>query len=296
VVGLQYYVNGTAHGQKYAMTTSIDYALAATTQQLQRVSDSPRLDAELLMMVVLDVQRSYLFAHPERELNSQEIARFTALVRRRLDYEPIAYLTGEKEFWSLRLRVTDATLVPRPETELLVEEALVLIPKNVAMKVLDFGTGSGAIAIAIACERPSCIITASDISGPALAIADENAKRHKCRNITLVQGDWLDAVAGKTFDIIVSNPPYVAAGDPAMNLLPLEPRDALVAGNDGLDAIRTIAKKAKNHLCKDGWIFIEHGVDQEKAVADILTAANWQEVRCYRDAAARARVSRAVLR
>jgi release factor glutamine methyltransferase len=296
VVGLQYYANGTAHDQKYATTMSIDTLLATTKLELGGISDSPRLDAELLMMFVLHVPRSYLFAHPERKLSREEITRFASLVKRRLDYEPVAYLTGEKEFWSLPLAVTAATLVPRPETELLVEEALALIPPDTTIDILDLGTGSGAIAIAIACERPQCRVTASDISGPALAVATDNAKRHKCSNITFVQGDWLDAVIGKPFNIIVSNPPYVAAGDPAMNRLPLEPREALVAGNDGLDAIRTIANNASAHLNKDGWILIEHGADQENAVADILTATNWQDVRCIRDAAARPRVSQAVWR
>lgn len=291
MVGLQYYANGTALGQKYAMTTSIDFALTTTTQELRRVSDSPRLDAELLMMFVLDVRRSYLFAHPERELDGEEAARFASLVKRRLDYEPVAYLTGEKEFWSLPLKVTDATLVPRPETELLVEEVLALIPKNAVMEILDLGTGSGAIAIAIACERPQCRITASDISGPALAVAAENAKRLECSNIAFVQGNWLDAVVGKTFDIIVSNPPYVAAGDPAMNLLPREPRDALVSGRDGLDAIRAIAENASAHLTDDGWILMEHGAEQENAVAEILETAAWQKVRCLRDTSGHPRVS-----
>jgi len=181
--------------------------------------------------------------------------------------------------------------VPRPETERLVEEALALIPQDTAVDILDLGTGCGAIAIAIACERPQCQITASDISEPALAIAAENAKRHECRDVTFVQGDWFDAVGGATFDVIVSNPPYVAAADPAMNLLPHEPRNALVAGDDGLDAIRTIADNASAHLNKEGWILIEHGAGQENAVAEILANADWQRIRCSRDTGRRPRVS-----
>jgi len=275
------------------MTKSIELVLTTTTKALQGASDSPRLDAELLLMLVLDVPRAYLFAHPEQELSRQEAAHFALLVNRRLEREPLAYLTGEKEFWSLPLTVTAATLVPRPETERLVEVALALIPDDTAIDILDLGTGSGAIAIAIACERPQCRILASDISKPALAVAAGNAERHGCRNITFVQGSWFDAVLDKTFDIIVSNPPYIAAGDAAMKLLSHEPRSALVAGGDGLDAIRTIAENAATHLEKEGWLLIEHGAAQESAVARILTAANWQSVQCYRDAAARPRVSRA---
>lgn len=292
--GLQYYANGTVYGHKTAITMNIESALATTTRTLQSVSDSPRLDAELLLMSVLDRPRSHLFAHPDKALDAEEAARLSALVERRLNYEPVAYLTGEKEFWSLSLTVSPETLVPRPETELLVEEALALIPQDSSMAILDLGTGSGAIAIAIASERPLCDIVATDLSAPALTIAAANAERHELANITFLQGDWLEAVADQAFDIIVSNPPYVADNDVAMDKLPCEPRSALVAGEDGLDAIRRIAADAGKNLVRGGTILIEHGADQGKAVAQILADEGWQSIQCLTDLSNLPRVTRAM--
>ncbi len=276
------------------MTMNIDSALATATQALRDVSDSPRLDAELLLMSVLGEPRSHLFAHPDRALSADDAVQLTALVKRRLKYEPVAYLTGEKEFWSLSLQVSPETLVPRPETELLVEETLALVPQNSSMAILDLGTGSGAIAIAIASERLLCRIVATDISSPALTVAAANAERHELANIVFLQGDWLEAVADQTFDIVVSNPPYIASNDAAMNKLPHEPRNALVAGEDGLDAIRRIAADASSSLVRGGTMLVEHGADQEKAVTRILANEGWENIQCLLDLSKLPRVTRAV--
>jgi len=270
----------------------IESALAATERELQSVSDSPRLDAELLLMFVLNAPRSLLFTHPDQELSDVQAARFATLVKQRLDHNPIAYLTGEKEFWSLALTVTPDTLVPRPETELLVEEALKRIPENSALDILDLGTGSGAIAIAIASERPNARIVATDISAPALRIATDNARRHSLTNLRFLQGDWLDAVAEQSFDLILSNPPYVAAGDPALDRLAREPRGALVSGSDGLDAIRQIAVGAGDHLADGGWLFVEHGADQKTLVGGTLTNAGWHDIECLTDLGGLPRLTR----
>lgn len=276
------------------MTMNIDSALATATQALRDVSDSPRLDAELLLMSVLGEPRSHLFAHPDRELSADDAIQLTALVKRRLKYEPVAYLTGEKEFWSLSLQVSPETLVPRPETELLVEETLALVPRDSSMAILDLGTGSGAIAIAISSERPLCHIVATDISSSALTVAAANAERHELTNIVFLQGDWLEAVADQTFDIVVSNPPYIASNDAAMNKLPHEPRNALVAGEDGLDAIRRIAADASGSLVRGGTMLVEHGADQEKAVTRILANEGWENIQCLPDLSKLPRVTRAM--
>ena len=273
---------------------NVDKALQQASQMLDVASDSARLDAELLLMFVLSEPRSHLFAHPDRELTPGESDQFMRLTDRRAKHESVAYLTGEKEFWSMQFLVTPDTLVPRPETELLVEEALKRIPMNSNFRVLDLGTGSGAIAIAIASERPVCRVTATDLSPAALAIATENADRHQLKNVTFEQGSWLDAVAGSVFDLIVCNPPYIASGDAAMRTLTHEPRDALVSGIDGLDAIRRIAAAAVGHLETGGALLIEHGADQALAVATILEEQGWRDLRCLPDLSGLPRVTACV--
>ena len=219
----------------------IDAALADATDTLLPASESPRLDAELLLSTALDVPRSYLFAHAEEEMDAAAVDRFHSSVQKRVDGFPLAYITGEKEFWSMTLMVSPATLVPRPETETLVEQALMRIPKDGNFRILDLGTGSGAIALAIARERPLCDVVATDVSDDALAVARVNAREHLAPNIEFLQGSWLEPVADMAFDVVVSNPPYVAAADDALNALRHEPLSALAAGTDGLDAIRIIA-------------------------------------------------------
>ena len=269
----------------------IDHAVAQATERLRKVSESPRLDAELLLTQAIDVPRSYLFAHPEDTLDVAAAERFFSAIARRENGEPIAYLHGEKEFWSLNLMVSPDTLVPRPETEILVQEALASIPQDRPADILDLGTGSGAIALAIASERPEARVVATDISEAALAIARENARQLEIINVIFTPGDWIDAVGGQSFDVIVSNPPYVCANDPALESLAFEPLLALAAGEDGLDAIRVIAARCGNILRSGGTLLLEHGADQHGEVATILADARWSAIRCVADLAGKPRVT-----
>lgn len=272
----------------------IDEALKQATERLRAVSDSPRLDAEILLARALDVRPSYLIAHPEDTLDTAAVERYERAVARRADGVPLPYITGEKEFWSLSLMVGPETLVPRSETELLVELALCELPADAEARVLDLGTGSGAIALAIASERPLCSITATDLSAPAIAVAQQNARQLELANVTFVQGNWAEAVAGRTFDLIVSNPPYVRDGDPAMEALRHEPKMALAAGAEGLDAIRMLARDCPGLLHRGGLLLLEHGADQEEAVLHLLRKNGWTGVECFRDPGGRPRVTRAV--
>lgn len=252
-----------------------------------------RLDAEVLLALALGKPRSFLHSRPEQELTNEQSRVFDGLLARRLAGEPLAYLTGEREFWSLPLRVNEHTLIPRPETETLVEKALDRIPIDSDTHVLDLGTGSGAIALAIASERPLAKVTATDVSKNALTIARQNAINLNIDNIEWLAGDWFAPLAGHLFDVIVSNPPYVAEGDPHLEQgdLPAEPRIALVASGDGLAAIRAIAKSARKRLNRHGWLLIEHGYDQAPAVAGILSKAQYDSIHCHKDASGIVRVT-----
>jgi release factor glutamine methyltransferase len=271
----------------------IDAVLGAAVARLETVSDSPRLDAEILLCRTIDMPRSYLFAHPEDVLDATTFERFDDLLQRRLGGEPLAYIMGTREFWSHELLVSSATLVPRPETELLVELALREIPRKAEWQILDLGTGSGAIAIALASERLLCEITAVDISEAALAIATENARQLSLCNITFAHGSWIEPVRGRLFDLVVSNPPYVRADDEALANLRHEPIDALAAGNDGLDAIRTLAAECADILKENGLLLIEHGADQPDDVAAILAANGWTHISNYKDLSGHPRVTAA---
>lgn len=269
----------------------ISEALATACSRLRAASESPRLDAELLLARAIDMPRSFLYAHPDDDLDDASLERFVRTVERRLCGEPLAYICGEKEFWSMPLMVSPATLVPRPETELLVEQALGFLPRRQALRVLDLGTGSGAVALALARERPLCHVTATDISADALAIARENARQLDLANVTFELGDWLDAVGDRSFDVIVSNPPYVAEQDPAFEGLRHEPRSALASGPDGLDDIRRIVPAAFAHCAPCGCLLIEHGADQADAVAAVFAAAGWRRITNVRDYAGKPRVT-----
>ena len=271
----------------------IDSAIADAAARLSKVSESPRLDAELLICQTLDVARSYLFAHPEDTLDPATAGRFEDLVARREDGVPMAYIHGSKEFWSLDLMVSPATLVPRPDTEILVQQALTLLPRDATLKVLDLGTGSGAIALAIATERPECRVTATDISVDALAVAKENARQLDIYNIEFVNGDWLQPLGLRQFDLVVSNPPYVRKDDPALALLAHEPVSALISGNDGLDAIRHLASECAAVVKKGGLLLLEHGADQASDVAELLASHDWSDIRCHKDLAGHPRVTQA---
>jgi release factor glutamine methyltransferase len=269
----------------------IDAVLDAATRRLEAVSDCARLDAELLLARAIDMPRSYLYAHPEDTLDELAAARFETALARRADGESLAYITGVREFWSLELMVTPATLVPRPETEILVDLALREIPRDDAWQILDLGTGSGAIALAIAKERPLCGVTATDVSADALAVAAQNARQLDIPDIEFVAGNWTEPVAGRTFNVIVSNPPYVCAGDATLDALRHEPQSALVAGDDGLDAIRTFARDCAALLESDGLLLVEHGAEQQNAVEELFASHGWADINCHNDYAGLPRVT-----
>ncbi|WP_267224934.1 peptide chain release factor N(5)-glutamine methyltransferase [Dyella silvae] len=255
-----------------------------------------RLEAELLLVHVLGKPRSWLIAHATDALEATCVDAFDALVRRRLHGEPVAYITGHRGFWSLELAVTPATLIPRPETELLVELALERL--QAGAQVADLGTGSGAIALAIAHERPQTQVTATDASADALAVAQSNAVKHGITNVRFVHGDWLTPLAGQRFHMVVSNPPYIEAADPHLQQgdLRFEPPTALASGADGLDDIRRIVDDARAHLEPGGWLLMEHGWNQGEAVRAMLAAAGYHEVFTAQDLEQRDRVSGGVWR
>jgi release factor glutamine methyltransferase len=272
---------------------SITAWLQRATATLEAVSESPRLDAEILLARAIDVPRSYLFAHPEDTLDAGAIARLKRSIARRAAFEPLAYITGRKEFWSLELIVTPDTLVPRPESELLVELALRELPRKASLRVLDLGTGCGAIALAIASERPLCNLVATDASDAALRVAQENARQLEIANIEFVAGRWTEPLAGPPFDLIVSNPPYVQATDPVLKTLRSEPLIALVAGDDGLADIRILARDCPAILQGRGKLLLEHGSEQGAAVAKILSENGWVDIVCVPDYAGLPRVTTA---
>ncbi len=273
--------------------TSIRAALDDATAQLRAVSESARLDAELLLARCIDMPRSYLFAHPEDTLDDAALERLGETLKRRIDGVPMAYITGVKEFWSLELIVSPATLVPRPETELLVDIVLRDIPRRADWQVLDLGTGSGAVALAIARERTLCQVTATDISCDALAVARENARQLMIANVDFFEGSWTRPVNDRKFQVIASNPPYVASGDAALDSLQAEPNVALAAGEDGLESIIILARDCPAIIEDDGLLVLEHGADQKEAVAELLLSYGWGRIQCYDDYAGHPRVTSA---
>jgi release factor glutamine methyltransferase len=247
-----------------------------------------KIDAELLLSFVLNCGRASIRAYPERELTFEQKTKFLELLQRRVHGEPIAYLLGHKEFWSLDFIVSPDVLIPRADTELLVEMALETIPSKKAQRILDLGTGSGAVALAIASERPSCTIVATDNSAEALQIAKLNAKHLQIHNVEFALGYWFDALSGglnQPYDIIVSNPPYVANFDPHLEQgdLRFEPNQALVAGMEGMDDLHNIIANAPKFLVPQGQLLVEHGYNQEKLVAKEFEQAGFAEIVCYSD-------------
>jgi release factor glutamine methyltransferase len=269
-----------------------DSVLAQAHAALAAHSDSPRLDAELLLAYVLHRPRSYLRSHGEQALGPDALRRFHSLLARRAQGEPIAYLTGEREFWSLSLAVTADVLVPRPETELAVERCLQLRSEASGI-VADLGTGSGAIALALASERPRWHLIATDRSDAALRVARSNAVRLKIQNVEFLQGEWLEPLQARRFDIIVSNPPYIPALDRTLDALRFEPAIALSPGVSGLEALQIIIARAASHLNPGGALVLEHGATQAADVAHALVAAGYVRVRCYADLAGHERVTEA---
>ena len=253
---------------------------------------APALEAELLLARVLSTSRSFLYAHPEQALPERHANDFRQLLLRRLRGEPVAYLTGEREFWSLPLRVTPEVLIPRVETELLVETALRLLPAHQGLRIADLGCGSGAIALALARERPRAEVHATDISPGAIAVAQDNQARLGITNLSLHLGSWCEPLAGR-FELIASNPPYVAERDPHLALgdCRFEPRLALTPGGDGLAALRAIARSAPACLAPGGWLLMEHGLDQGPAVRALLMAEGFAGIETLPDLAGCERVT-----
>ncbi|WP_444892993.1 peptide chain release factor N(5)-glutamine methyltransferase [Microbulbifer sp. TRSA001] len=247
-------------------------------------SDSARLDAELLLGSVLGRERTWLYTWPEYELNEAEQVRYEQLLQRRQAGEPVAHLIGEREFWSLSLKVDSSTLIPRPDTELLVETALELFPQG-RLRALDLGTGTGAIALALASERPGWEIIAAEKSPAAVALAEENRRSLKLQNVQVIQSDWFSSLEPQPFSLIVSNPPYIDASDPHLvqGDVRFEPRTALVAERQGLADIEHIATTASDYLENDGWLMVEHGWQQAESVRDIFSAAGLNKVSSRRD-------------
>lgn len=273
--------------------TTLAQALSRAAAQLQKIeAESPWFVAELLLAHVIQQPRAYLKAGPERPLSAGQQAHYQSLIERRVNGEPVAYLVGRREFWSLDLEVNAATLIPRAETERLVELALQHIPVNACLRIADLGTGSGAIALAIAHERPRCLVFATDISPQALDVARSNAARLRIGNAAFHQGEWFAALDGEIFDVILSNPPYIAEHDIHLQRgdLRFEPQLALSSGADGLRDLRRIVHDAPAFMRPGGWLLVEHGYDQQAAVLDLFSRQAFTEIRGHADMAGVPRV------
>jgi release factor glutamine methyltransferase len=270
-------------------------SLEPTVRQALAQSGLIPSEASVLLAHALECDRAWLRAHETEALPRETAERFFLLAKRRRDGEPVAYLTGVREFWSLPLHVTTAVMIPRPETETLVELALSRLAADVPLRILDLGTGSGAIALALAHERPQARVVATDVSEPALDVARANAQRLALGNVEFLRSDWysqLQAPDAEAFDLIAANPPYVAAGDPHLSEgdLRFEPSIALSPQGDGLDALRTIVAGAPAYLRTGGWLVVEHGFDQSEAVRALFATAGFGSIVATRDLAGIQRV------
>ena len=256
-------------------------------------SPDARLEAELLLEAICAISRSRQFSHPDEQLREDQFEQYKSALERRLSGEPLAHITGRRGFWDVDLRVTPDVLIPRSDTEILVEQALQRIPYNARWQIADLGTGSGAIAIVIARERPQCELTATDNSAAALALARENATALGVNNISFVAGSWGQPLKLRQFDVILSNPPYIRTDDPHMlrGDLPAEPIQALVSGSDGLDAIRRIIEDSATSLKPNGWLLLEHGYDQAAEVSALLQHAEFNEIYTQKDYGGNSRVT-----
>lgn len=268
--------------------SNIATAIQSLTDLFRSVSDTPRLDAELLIADIFDRPRSFLYAYPEHELSHDQRALLADHVFRRQQGEPIAYILEHKEFWSLALHVSKDTLIPRPETEHLVEWVLNSLPEH-NITIADLGTGSGAIAIALAHERPSWNIHATDSSLAALAVAIKNTQQHQISNIEFYNGYWCEALPHHQYTAIISNPPYIADDDPHLKQLTFEPYTALAAKDNGLADFKIIIEQAKHYLAPGGIIVLEHGYNQASSLMQLLIKAGFQQVRSHCDLAQKTR-------
>ena len=269
---------------------TIAETVKSAAQRLDAHSESPRLDAEILLSTVLGLPRAALIVRADETLELDQQHAYAELVRQRAGGTPVAYLTGRREFWSLPLMVSPAVLIPRPETEALLEQALALLPREAACEVLDLGTGSGAIALGLAHERPHWAITAVDLSPAALEVARHNAQALQL-TIQWRLGSWFDAVPGERFHLIAANPPYVSATDPALKSLSAEPVMALSPGPTGLEALTAIIAQAPGHLYPHGWLALEHGLTQAPQVAQLLAQHGFTSIRTFPDFSGRPRVT-----
>jgi len=273
------------------MSEQIDSAIKWGRARCADISATPKLDAELLLAHSIGKTRSYLYSWPEQQLTRNDWQQFQSLITRRLEPTPVAYLLGEREFFSLSLKTSPAALVPRPETELLVETTLAVCSDQPGADLLELGTGTGAIAIALKVECPTINIIATDTSLDCLKLAQLNAHRHALM-IDLIQSDWF-AKIDKRFDLIVSNPPYISATDPALEQgdLPAEPRIALSPGPTGLEALELIIAESPDYLTPGGYLLLEHGFDQENEVASLMREHGFIDIYCKPDLNGLPRVS-----
>jgi len=268
------------------VATEVSRLIEEGIARLQRATDQPRHEAEILLAAALGRPRAWIMAHPDEcILDCEATDRYEAWVTRRSHGEPVAYVLGEKEFWSLPLEVTPDVLVPRPETELVVELALTHLRRDQQARVLDLAAGSGAIALALARELPRAAVVGTDISAAAIAVARRNGQRLGLANVSFRTGSWFDPVAAERFDLVASNPPYIAETDERVEpgVRRFEPHNALFAGTDGLEALRVITGAAGRHLSPGGWLVVEHGDRQGLAVRELLSAAGFADVATRQD-------------
>jgi len=265
--------------------TKLKAALQHAEKQLKGISPTPKLDAEVLMCAVLQVNRTYLIAHDTDELLQTDIKVFEDYIQQRLTGKPIAYILNQREFWSLNLKVDNSTLIPRPDTECLVEQALLLFDEESKLQVLELGTGTGAIALALAKERPNWDILATDIHEPTLEVAKYNIEQHQATQIKLLQSNWFENITKQQFDLIISNPPYIADNDEHLDMgdVRFEPKRALTSGPDGLDDLKHIISRAKAYLRPQGVLMFEHGYHQAEALKQLMKAENYQDIQSISD-------------
>ena len=273
-------------------TLSLRVVLNEAIQRFKSL-DVPQIEAEVLLCFALDKPRIFLHIYPEHPLTAAQRSHFSELIQRRLDGEPLAYIVNKKEFWSLDLRVTPDVLIPRFETELLVEKCLALLPANQLLKIADLGTGSGAIALALAKERSNWYVIATDQSSAALTIARENARSLKISNIEFYQGNWCEALPKEKFAVIISNPPYIDKDDPELeiNVRNFEPQQALISADNGLADLKKIALQARDYLQEGGCLLLEHGYRQGEVVANYLIELGYQQVETFSDLSSLPRVT-----